>query len=115
MPKWLKYALLVLGPVVLVAALLWTSTRGGPKVPTWYTFVDITTGEVLRKHKDDFASIPIKNAEGKRVIFPAIKQDDGSYVLNDRYRDSLDWLLRDKIVTKEQLKIDVETLKVLPN
>lgn len=112
MPKWLKYALLVLGPLALVIGIV-MSTGKKSAVPDRYTFADITTGKIITMHKSEFASIPVKNKEGKRVLFPAIKAEDGGYVLNDRYREALTWVLDQKVVTKEQLKVDVTTLKVL--
>lgn len=112
MPKWLKYALLVLGPVVLVASIIYSLSGTKSTVPNSYVFGDVVTGEIVVKKKGSFASFPVKNSEGKRTLFPVEKQSDGSYVIIAEYRDALTPLLASGDVTKEQLKVDMQTFKI---
>jgi len=114
MPKWLKYALLVLGPVVLVASIIYSMSGSKSTVPDDYVFADVVTGEIVIKKKGTFASFPVKNKEGKRTLFPVEKQPDGSYLIIAEYRDALTPLLQSGDVTKEQLKVDMQSFKISP-
>lgn len=111
MPKWLKYALLVLGPVVLVVSIVLSLSKGST-VPDQYTFGDVTTGEIVTLKKGSFASFPVKNKEGKRTLFPVTKEPDGTYVVTERYRDALSSMTQSGTIPKEQLKVDLQTYRI---
>jgi hypothetical protein len=112
MPKWLKYALLVLGPVVLVAGIIYSLSGKSSPVPDQYVFGDVMTGEIVTLKKGSFASFPVKNKEGKRTLFPVTKQPDGSYVVTERYREALTSMTQSGTIPKDQLKVDLQSYRI---
>lgn len=112
MPKWLKYALLVLGPIVLVGGIVMSLSGKGSPVPSDYVFVDVTTGEIVTLKKGNFASFPVKNKEGKRALFPVTKEADGGYVVTERYRSALNDMTQSGALDKAQLKVDLQTYRI---
>lgn len=112
MPKWLKYALLALGPIVLVAGIVYSMKGKGSTVPDTYMFADVTTGEIVTLKKGSYASFPVKNKDGKRALFPVSKQPDGTYVVTERYREALTSMTQSGALNKDELKVDLKTYRV---
>lgn len=87
--KAAKIAIIVIAPIILIIGLVMTFSGGGKGIPGRLTYVDVATGETLRRDPQSFIALPGKNSEGQRAIFPVEKNDAGELVIRNRYRSAL--------------------------
>jgi hypothetical protein len=107
MPKAAKIAIIVVGLVVGVGALVWyVSARESNPVASRIRVVDVLTGEVMTLAKEDerLMVMPGISADGERSLYP-LAEVNGTWVINPRYQD----LLVEKFGGDERLKIDTAT------
>lgn len=107
MPKAAKIAVIVVGLVVGVGALIWyVASRDASPLADRIRVVDVLTGEVMTLSREDerLRLMPGIAADGERSLYP-LSQDGGVWVINPRYQD----LLIEKYGSDERLKIDTAT------
>lgn len=108
MKKTLQIVVLILAPIVLawgVYSLFFATKSVGPE---GWTFVDVNTGEVVHRKVGEVISIPMRNAAtGDKTFYPVTKNDQGQWVISERYRRDLETLPPDK-----KSKVDASTFVV---
>lgn len=87
--KAAKITILVIAPIVLIVGLVVTFSGNGTGIPSTMTYVDVASGKTLRRDPQSFMALPGKNAQGQRSIFPVEHNDDGDWIIGDRYRSAL--------------------------
>ncbi|HBS28408.1 MAG TPA: hypothetical protein DEB06_02920 [Phycisphaerales bacterium] len=106
--KALKYALLALAPIVLIAGLIITMRSGSdrPVIPTDMTMLDVVTGEVTVMSRSKIVALPWKNSrDAKYTLYPVFKNDAGRWEIEGRYRDILAELAK-----TEKTVVDLSTM-----
>ena len=109
--KALKTAIIILGPIVLIAGIIYVAffSNKGP-LPNTVTLADITTGEIVRKSRDSFNTLPANNDEGQAVLYPVYQNEEtGEYYFGDRLRALFEQMAREG----QDIKVDLETMRVL--
>lgn len=104
--NWLKYAALVIAPVVLIWGIWAFVSANRAPLPDTLLYVDVMTGETVNLDRDRIKTIPAKNSRGERVLLPAERRDGKVYVI-ERYKESLEDMKEDG-----RFKVDMSTLEV---
>lgn len=106
--KWAKYALIAVAPIILTIGIWMALSGNNSPLPDSYKFVDAVTGEVVEIRRNKLTSIPAPNArDGKLTLFPLDTDEEGRYVVGDRYREDL--LLLSKT---QKVAVDIKSFRV---
>lgn len=106
MNKAVRNTLLVLAPVALIAGVWWTFYRSDDPIPNQSQFVDITTGQLFTLDPRKLLLIPAQNADGRFVLYPVERGEDGSLAVPGRYLSTVELQLQNKELKEDELKID---------
>ncbi len=105
--KPLKIALIIVGPLVLIAGILLSLGGGGVGLSSRVMLVDVTTGETRSVSQSSIKMLPAPNDAGVMALFPVVKNEAGHYVIPDRYREAVAQLAK-----AHSLRVDPESLTV---
>ena len=119
MKQGLKYAILAIGPIALVAGIIF-SMRGGPQLADTVTFVNIYTGETQRVSMSDAPIEPQFDDQGRPASFIAIAEDRSKtfgesdrIFIRERSREAIRGYIAEGKIDPEQVIIDLDTFEVL--
>lgn len=104
--NWLKYAAIVVAPLVLIWGVWSFIGSNQNPIPGSLMYVDVMSGEVVYLTTGKIKTIPARNSKGERVLLPAEKREGKIYIM-ERYKDSLEDFKNDA-----RLKVDPATLEV---
>ena len=111
MTKNVKYGIIGLGPIVLIAGILFM-VLGGEKsgVASRFTFYDVVTGESFTASRTDprVRIVPAPNADGERTIYPLSRDEDGRWIVQPHYHRHL----IENFQGDERLRVDLTTFRV---
>lgn len=103
----LKFIPVAIAPLVLGWGVWSFISSSGSPLPDELVYVDVFTGQQVKLNRDRIKSIPARNSQGERSLFPAYVGKDGKLYLHERYKDSLESFKND-----QRLKVDLQTLAV---
>jgi hypothetical protein len=86
---WQIGLFVVTGIAVVFAAIWAMGGASGPDLSKRVILVDIVSGELFEVSTAKKAAvIPVRNPEtGERTLFPAVKGDDGTWRLSEKFRE----------------------------
>jgi hypothetical protein len=110
--KQAKIAIIVV--CLIGAAVLFISslTGGGPRLDNDSTVINVLTGEIKKMERSEMSVIPFPDAEGRRVIVPAMRNDDGEWSVAGRFRGAIPNILEREGLSESDLAIDMTTFTV---
>lgn len=113
--KYVKGVILALGPIVLIAGIWWWIKSNPNPVPNSITFANVVTGETVVIPTSDVDAVPMKTRDGRALLWPVFKGEDGGWVLDGTFKGALYEALKNKQIDETQLKVDLKTNKFSSN
>lgn len=107
--KQAKIAIIVIGLLVggflIFRSLTASNTAfdGSPRV------INVLTGELTRMEHSQLSVIPYPDSQDRRVILPAVRNEDGAWAVAPRYRASIPAILEREQLTEADLAVDPQT------
>lgn len=111
MKKKLQYALMILGPLALIAGLWLYLSRSESPVAGRLTFFDVVSGERFTASRTDrrVRILPAPNADGERTIFPLSRDEQGFWIVDPHYHDAF----VSRFAEDGRVRVDPKTFRVL--
>lgn len=110
--KQAKVAIIVVCLLLAGFLLYRTITGGPPTLDNASRVINIVTGEVEVMDRRDMAVIPYPDDQGRRVILPAFRDDDGNWSVAERFRASVPQILEAENLAESDLAIDMTSYSV---
>lgn len=119
MKQGLKYAVLALGPIVLIAGILWSISGGNDGVASSMTYYNVITGET-EKISTGTAGVSVRfDDDGRQSMFVIVDADgelasgsDESVFIRDRDRSVFDKLVAEGKLSLDEVKVDPDTYQI---
>ena len=110
--KQAKIAIIVVCLLVAGFLVYKTITGGPPTLDNASRVINIVTGEVKVMDRRDMPVIPYPDSEGRRVILPVFRDEEGDWSVAERFRASIPQILEDENLTEADLAIDLTSFSV---
>lgn len=107
-----KMGILTAIGVVLIAVAAWYFWPSSSPIPSDRQFVNVLTGQVVNLRKDRIISIPEVDGDGRRVLYPITRNDDGATVVDPRYQQHLRNQIGSGSLQESELRIDPNSFVV---
>lgn len=107
--KQAKIAIIVIGLLVGGFFIVKSITSGGSAFDGSPRVINVLTGKVFSMDHNQLSVIPYPDDENRRVILPATRGEDGSWVVASDYRSAIAGILKREQLTEADLAIDPQT------
>ena len=116
-----KYAVLALGPIILIVGILITINSGKDNLAGSVLFYNIITGDTERVSIDKVGTSVLKDDQNRRVRFIVVGEGDvGTSVppgetmfIKEQDRPTFDLFLANGEFTLDEVKVDPETYQII--
>ncbi len=110
--KQAKIAIIVVC-LALAGFLIWKSlSGGGSQLPGSKRLVNILTGEVSSMDTENLSVIPYPDADGRRVLYPATRDEAGNWIVPEQFRVRIAEQLDKNVFSESELAIDLNTFAI---
>ena len=107
-----KMGILAAIGIVLVAVAAWYFWPSSSPIPSDRQFVNVLTGQVVTLRKDKIISIPEVDNDGRRVLYPITRNDDGATVIDPRFQQHLRNQIGNGAIQESELRIDPQSFVI---
>jgi hypothetical protein len=107
--KQAKIAIIVIGLLVGGFLIFRFFGSGGSAFDSSPRVINVLTGELSRMEHSRLSVIPYPDSEDRRVILPAMRNEEGVWVVAEVYRSSIPMILEREQLTEADLAIDPQT------
>lgn len=108
----LKKAILVLGPIALIAGVWWTLANNKSPVPESVKFVNVVTGERVTISRSKVTDVPMPGDDGKPVLYPIYEASPGNWKIDSFFAPKLSDSIKKKVLDPASMKINPKSLEV---
>jgi len=108
----LKKAILVLGPIALIAGVWWTISSNKPPIPDSIKFVNVLTGERTSFARSKVTSIPMQDDDGTPSLYPIYEVSPGKWKIDSFFAGAFADAVRSKKLDAANLKVNPQSLEV---
>ncbi|MFG0294121.1 MAG: hypothetical protein ACIAQF_02810 [Phycisphaerales bacterium JB065] len=110
--KQAKIAIIVVCLLVGGFLVFKTITSGPRTLDNASRVINIVTGEIKVMDRDEMMVIPYPDAEGRRVILPAVRNDENNWSVAERFRASIPKIMDDENLSEADLAIDLASFSI---
>jgi len=107
--KQAKIAIIVIGLLIGGFLIFRSLNSGGSAFDGSPRVINVLTGEITRMEHSRLSVIPFPDSQNRRVLLPAMRNEDGAWVVATDYRSSIPAILEREQLTEADLAIDPQT------